>query len=438
MVSMASILVVGQEQRSLERFHRVLSAEGWRVRVAQGRAQALQAAALEPPDLVLTGAEMPGAEELASAFRRSAGGPGIVVVMSEVGSPTGPAVLGDDRLRQPFGDQDLVAAVRRRLSARRDPTGPQALMAPLPPTVRLTSQEIFGDVLAEVEGFGQPGTGAGAAPAGTAPAAGSAGAAGRMAAAEPAGTGAAASPARSFPGSPGTPEAPGARGTTEPAAAAAGVAAAPHPSRPAFDDDVQRKLEQTLSGVFGGDLRLARMAASPSASSSASPPHSSRRSDHGGGAAEIEAMLSKTLSDLGARPRPVAAPLAARAAPAPVAARPAAVAPPASPPKTEAGGPASPPAPPASVATPAFAAAAAAAAPASPPAKAPLAPAGHVAAGGVVGAAAVAGCRGGCPARAGVRCGRGARGGRVTRNRGSTRDSGSIRDASSIRDSGSI
>src|SRR5579863_5300928 len=107
-VSMASILVVGQEQHSLERFHRVLSAEGWRVRVAQGRAQALQAAAAEPPDLVLTGAEVPGAEELVAACRRSAGGPGIVVVMPEEGAPAEAAVLGDDRLRQPFADQDLV------------------------------------------------------------------------------------------------------------------------------------------------------------------------------------------------------------------------------------------------------------------------------------------------------------------------------------------
>ena len=129
---MASILVVGQEQRSLERFHRVLSAEGWRVRVAQGRAQALQAAALEPPDLVLAGAEMPGAEELAGAFRRSAGGPGIVVVMPESGLPTGPAVLGDDRLRLPFGDNDLVLTVRRLLAVAREAGGPAA------PPVRLT------------------------------------------------------------------------------------------------------------------------------------------------------------------------------------------------------------------------------------------------------------------------------------------------------------
>jgi TonB family protein len=286
---MASILVVGQEQRSLERFHRVLSAEGWRVRIAQGRAQALQAAALERPDLVLTGAEMPGAEELASAFRRSAGGPGIVVVMSDVGSPTGPAVLGDDRLRSPFGDEDLVAAVRRMLAAQRDRTGPQAQGAP-PPTVRLTSQEIFGDVLAEVEGqFVQPGTAASTASA---------------AAFSPQPSAASQAP----PGAARSPAAPVA------AAASPGAAAAAHPSRPSYDGDVQRKLEATLSGVFGGDPRAAKAAAAP-----AQP---ARRADQGG-AADIEAMLSKTLSDLGARPRP------ASAAPAAGAARPAAAVPPA-------------------------------------------------------------------------------------------------------------
>jgi serine/threonine protein kinase/CheY-like chemotaxis protein len=277
---MASILVVGQEQRSLERFHRVLSAEGWRVRIAQGRAQALQAAALEPPDLVLTGAEMPGAEELAGAFRRSAGGPGIVVVMSDVGSPTGPAVLGDDRLRSPFGDEDLVAAVRRMLAAQRDRSGPQAQGAP-GPTVRLTSQEIFGDVLAEVEGqFVQPGTAASTAGA-----------------------------AVSAPPPSAASEAPPAAAQSPAATSPAAAAQSP---RSSYDGDVQRKLEATLSGVFGSDPRAAKAAAAP-----AQP---ARRAEQGG-AADIEAMLSKTLSDLGARPRPASA--------AAAAARPAAAVPPA-------------------------------------------------------------------------------------------------------------
>jgi TonB family protein len=335
---MASILVVGQEQRSLERFHRVLSAEGWRVRIAQGRAQALQAAALEPPDLVLTGAEMPGAEELASAFRRSAGGPGIVVVMSDVGSPTGPAVLGDDRLRSPFGDEDLVAAVRRMLAAQRDRTGPQAQGAP-PPTVRLTSQEIFGDVLAEVEGqFVQPGTAA--STAGAAAASSASGAA-----------------SQASPGAAPSPAAPPA------AAAAPGAGAGAHPPRAAYDGDVQRKLEATLSGVFGGDPRAAKAAAAP-----AQP---ARRAEQGG-AADIEAMLSKTLSDLGARPRP------ASAAPAASAARPAAAVPPAvSPPAAAAPRPTAATPPRTAVAAAGAAAAAVTAAftaPASPEPAPPAAP----------------------------------------------------------------
>jgi TonB family protein len=256
---MASILVVGQEQRSLERFHRVLSAEGWRVRVAQGRAQALQAAALEPPDLVLAGAEMPGAEELAGAFRRSAGGPGIVVVLPETGVPTGPAVLGDDRLRLPFGDQDLVAAVRRMLAVAREATGPAA--AP----VRLTSQEIFGDVLAEVEGElgGRP----------------------------------------LFP-----PASPPPR--PQPAAA---TVPTPRPQLSRGDSEIQRKLEETLSGVLGMDARAARTAAAPAPAASSGPSSSARRGDTGG--LDVEALLSKALSELGApRPRPAAAPAAAREA----------------------------------------------------------------------------------------------------------------------------
>jgi TonB family protein len=335
---MASILVVGQEQRSLERFHRVLSAEGWRVRVAQGRAQALQAAALEPPDLVLAGAELPGAEELAGAFRRSAGGPGIVVVLPETGTPTAPAVLGDDRLRQPFGDQDLVAAVRRMLAAARDAVGPAA------PPVRLTSQEIFGDVLAEVEGqfSGQPA--AAAAPPG--PRAGS--------------------QAPTVP----TPRPPGV-------------------SRDA--DEIQRKLEETLSGVLGAE-RAARAGAATA--SPAAPP--ARRGDTG--AASVEAMLNKTLSELGtprtARATPPAPP-PPPAPPAPEVAAPAGRSKPSAARAAAAAAAAAPAAPAGPVAAPAPAGPVAAPAPAAPspaPAAAPpapsAAPAAVAAAAGLAAAAA--------------------------------------------------
>src|SRR5215831_9066874 len=111
--SMSSILVVEQEQRSVERINQALGGEGWRVRVVPGRVQALQAAASEAPDLVLLSSDIPGAAELANSFQRSAGGPGVVVILperAEVGSGSLPA---DDRLARPFTEQDLRIVVRR-------------------------------------------------------------------------------------------------------------------------------------------------------------------------------------------------------------------------------------------------------------------------------------------------------------------------------------
>ncbi len=253
---MASILVVGQEQRSLERFHRVLSAEGWRVRVAQGRAQALQAAAAEPPDLVLATADVQGAEELAGAFRRSAGGPGIIVVMPEGGATSEAAVLGDERLRQPFAEQDLVGLVRRMLVGRREPTPPAA------PTVRLTSQDIFGDVLAEVEGQLGGRTPYPPTPPGLA---------------MPNATAGAAAPPRSRPAA--APPAPPAQ-LARPA--------------PYADGDLQRKLEKTLSGMLGSEPRPPRPAAAAPGAAAA------RRAE--ATEADVDALLSRTLAELGGRP----------------------------------------------------------------------------------------------------------------------------------------
>ena len=253
---MPSILVVEQEERYVERINGALSAEGWRVRVVPRADQAIQAAASEAPDLVMVSAEIPGADTLASSFSRSAGGPGVVGLLSEEGSG---AIEADDLLAKPFTDEQLRSAARRALNARR----------PAPPIAasgaehKLTSQDIFGDVLAEVEG------------------------------------GLAAPPS------------------------------SPTPKPPAADDEMQRRLEKTLSGILPGSEPKPRPPAAPP------PRRPEPASDN------VDAMLSRTLSNLdlgrtktGAVRVPTPAPPAAAAPPRPAPAPPAppvAVAPPPAP-----------------------------------------------------------------------------------------------------------
>src|SRR5262245_42178186 len=242
---MPSILVVEQEERYVERINGALSAEGWRVRVVPRADQAIQEAASEAPDLVLVSAEIPGAETLASSFSRSAGGAGVVGRLPATGSGAREA---DDLLPKPSPAEQLRSAARRALGARR----------PSPPVVaartehKLTSQDIFGDVLAEVE--------------------------------------------------------------SDLARSAAAPAAPPKAAPAAGDDEVQRRLEQTVSGVLRSEPKP-RPAAPP-------PPPPPRRPEPA--ANNIDALLSKTLSDLdlGRTKTGVRAPAAAAPTPPP-AARPA-------------------------------------------------------------------------------------------------------------------
>src|SRR5947199_2514584 len=257
-IGMPSILVVEQEPHSVERINAALGAEGWRVRVVPSVDQALHAASAEPPDLVMAGTDIPGFEVLTFSFSRRSGGPGVVAL--DPGNGAGPASAADARLAKPFTDQQVVLTARQALLARRQPA-----TAPTAPEQKLTSKDIFGDVLAEVEGDLPP----------------------RPVIAPPRAT--------------------------------------PPPAPPATD--VQRRLEDTLSGVLGTEPRP----------KPAAPP---RRAEPAGG--DVDALLSRTLSNLdlgktktGVRatgpqpivPRPPAPP--APAPPAPVAAAPVAPAPPA-------------------------------------------------------------------------------------------------------------
>src|SRR6185436_12906452 len=252
-----------------------------------------------------------GAESVAGSFSRRTGGPGVLGLLPPGTTPAGFGRLAaDELLAHPFSDQELLAAVHRA------GTAPRAAAAPPRPRVesKLTSQDIFGDVLAEVELAG--------------------------------GDEAAVATA---------PPPPPPRPAPSPAVSAAPAAPRPAPPRQAMDDDLNRKLEQTLSGVFGSDLGRARpsapVAASPApppparpaaaaAPAKPAPPPPARpaaaappRTAAGPAADDdIDAILSRTLGSLemGPRSRPAAPPAAPRpvAQPAP-AVPPALAAPPA-------------------------------------------------------------------------------------------------------------
>jgi TonB family protein len=148
---MALILVVEPESRYIERIRDALTSEGWQVRAVGGSQEALSTAEREPPQLVLVSRESEGADRLFQTFSRRTGGPGVVALLPErttlVEEPA-----ADDALAKPFTDQDLRLAVRRGLKpkAPASPATPQAA-TPAEDDRQLTAQDIFGDLVAEVE-----------------------------------------------------------------------------------------------------------------------------------------------------------------------------------------------------------------------------------------------------------------------------------------------
>ncbi len=234
---MPQIYVVEPESRHVERIRDALATEaGWSV-VAFDRAErALQAAAGSAPDLVLVNVEVEGAETLLATFAKSRGGRGVLALLPERRGAEAEAFRGraDDVLVKPFAEQELRLAARRVLTGANaealDSTGH-----------KLTSAEIFGDLLAEFQ------------------------------------------------------EAPQAR---------------PRPAG-ASDEEVHRKLEQTLSGVLGPARKAspAPPAAAPAAVPPSAPPRKSKAD------LDMDSLLSRLDLDLG-RARPAPRPAATTASPA--------------------------------------------------------------------------------------------------------------------------
>ena len=248
---MSLILVVEKDESQAAQIREALAAEGWRVQVVGDREEALAAMRAESPDLLVVDSRTGGAVELCAEAGSGAGGPGaLALVPSGVAAPEG----ADATLEEPFEEPSLRGAVRRCLSRVQRAAAEAAAQEAASAGTQLTSQELFGDVLAEVE---EEVTGRRRAP-------------------------------------------------TAPAAAPAPAARRP---ASASQDDVERQLEQTLSGVLG--KRVAPRAAEPSRP---------RRGD------DVDDLLSQTLSGLGVVsrakkiPEPESSPLAPQTLPSPAAA----------------------------------------------------------------------------------------------------------------------
>ena len=163
---MPLILVVEQEQRYVERISEALSSHGWDVKGVHDRAAALAFAAEHSASVVVVNSEVPESRDLIKSLSRRAGGPSTVVLLPENSVGGASAFGADEVLQKPFTDQDIRLAVRRCLSGVSsitisDEAADQHTLPSITKSTndefaveegdRLTSADIFGDVVQELE-----------------------------------------------------------------------------------------------------------------------------------------------------------------------------------------------------------------------------------------------------------------------------------------------
>lgn len=144
---MRLVLVIEKDSEAVESVRTALIPEGWQVRAVGAPSEALAAAAAEAPELVLLNADLPGAELAARSFSRQNGGPGVVLLLQRGNVQPG-LIEGaaDELLAKPFTPLDLNAVVQRVLASPRAGAAGGGSREQ-----KLTSRDIFGDMLAEVE-----------------------------------------------------------------------------------------------------------------------------------------------------------------------------------------------------------------------------------------------------------------------------------------------
>jgi TonB family protein len=150
---MSLILVIEQDSSYIERIKGALAAEGWTVQVVADGVAAQAMAARNVPELVLVSTTAPGAGDLLRSFGRARGGPGAMALLA--GGEPAPAAA-DAVLAKPFTDEQLRVAVRRCLSRGQKAAAEAAAAKAASAGAQLTSQDLFGDLLAEVEEEARP------------------------------------------------------------------------------------------------------------------------------------------------------------------------------------------------------------------------------------------------------------------------------------------
>ncbi len=145
---MPLILVVENDAGLRDRISEALRRDGHSVETATSRAEALARAERSAPGLLVASSATPEARELLADFSRHRGGPGAVVLIDDPDDSSAEEYPADEVLAAPFEDDQLRQLVQRLLSS-----APSRQSGPMgnADSEQLTSEDIFGDVLAEVE-----------------------------------------------------------------------------------------------------------------------------------------------------------------------------------------------------------------------------------------------------------------------------------------------
>lgn len=337
---MSLILVVEAENHHAEPVIRALTSDKFNVKVVSNHDEALRAAAYEAPSLVLVSSDLPGAAEMMNAFASKRGGPGVVALLR---SPEQRPLFephADSVLVEPIADEEYRQAVRSELAGSQSTAAAAVTVdagqkltsadifgdvlaeveeAPIRPTAKISSAELFGDMLAELGGevLATPAT---ATPAQTPPPPSESTPPPIRTTPPP------SEPVLAVPGPPpkieatppvATPMAtpaidpPKVKGVAKPTPTAPTRQPPPTQPPPEMDAEIQQKLELTLSGVLGTGTKARKRTGAGD----------QRAQDS---RSEIDALLSSTLSSLNldsmSTKRRTAAPIRRRHTPADLAA----------------------------------------------------------------------------------------------------------------------